>query len=91
LQTGENKKEQTECSRNQACIGRDNWLTFNKLQNNIFLAKSVSICASFEYINPYLIRNAKIEIENEMTKIYFGEGFTNPIFPALFPQAHWHH
>ncbi len=37
----------------------------------IFLVKSVSICASFEYINPYLLRNAKIEIGNELAKIFF--------------------
>lgn len=30
----------------------------------------MSISAPFEYINPYLIRKAKIEIENEMTKKY---------------------
>ncbi len=37
----------------------------------VFLVISVSISAPFEYINPYLIRNAKIEIKNEMTKNIF--------------------
>jgi len=47
-------------------------LIFNKLKI-IFLVISVSICASLEYINPYLIiQGTKIGIGNELAKIFLG-------------------